>query len=448
MCPLPGATFRLGGCASSGHALCIAGLPAELQGTVSPILSSLNRIVDALGKETARSAEVLFMFEHTDGANHVHRVFAILLLARYSPKSQVWALCDLDPSADHTALTLPMPFEVVLSARPSKVSHTGIVVNCCTSAELAATLAATGRDWFIQQLVYSIPDRETLVVSVVSGNIGERRCLSGAGAELASRRAARPPTDPLIQALRRRARRVPKGNEARSSGGQRRARQLADDAASAPDGLPPVGDGAGESNDEAVADGDLDDFPPDLIAEIAELMEADQQAVATSPSVAQPPDDIAADPPAARHGSGAGSSMHPPSNGVGVDAPLGAEAPPRAEAAKSVPSASGPGDVVQGDDAAARASEICGPSPTGYITENGRLLGRITAAFSGSGGVRCYLHPRCSIAIKENRMPDIGQVIAWLLGAERVQPTDSPQEKEAKRSRHMQALRDIRDRKP
>lgn len=111
-----------------------------------------------------------------------------------------------------------------------------------------------------------------------------------------------------------------------------------------------------------------------------------------------------------------------------------------------MPIASGPDDVAQGDGAPAQASEICGPSATVYITENGRR--RVTAAFSGSRAVRCYFHPRCSIAIKEHRMPDNEQVIAWLLSAERVQPTDSPAEKDAKRNRHMQALRDIRDRKP
>lgn len=122
--------------------MCIAGLPADLQRTISQILSPLIRVVSSFDKETARSTKLLFILEFINGAINLHRLFAIWLLARYSPKSQVWALCELDPSTDNTALIVPMSFEVVLSVRPSKVSQAGVVGDGCASAE--PTLAAAG----------------------------------------------------------------------------------------------------------------------------------------------------------------------------------------------------------------------------------------------------------------------------------------------------------------
>lgn len=181
---------------------------------------------------------------------------------------------------------------------------------------------------------------------------------------------------------------------------------------------------------------------------MVELMEADHQATAAIPPAASPPLEVAFASSSAVQGSGAGSSTDGPTVVVEAGTVLNAEAPPRAGVAESAPAAVEPGDAGQDEGAFERVPEICGPSSLGYITEDGRSIGRITAAFSGSRGVRCYLHAKCSIAIKENRMPTNGDIIAWLLAAERIQPTDSAEEKAAKRDRHMQALRVLRDNKP
>lgn len=113
--------MRLGGCASSGQAMCIAGLPTDQQPTVLHILSSLNRVVDGVGKAAAQSAKLLFMFEAATSSTHVHRVCAILVLARFSPKSQVWALCDFGPAVGSTDPALATPFEVIVSTRPNEL---------------------------------------------------------------------------------------------------------------------------------------------------------------------------------------------------------------------------------------------------------------------------------------------------------------------------------------
>lgn len=213
---------------------------------------------------------------------------------------------------------------------------------------------------------------------------------------------------------------MPHSNGAGSSGGHRRPQQLVSGAALISHALPLVGGSADESNGEAVAEGELDEFPPDLIVELAELIDADQQAAEASLSVAPPPQDVSAFPAVEVQGPGAGRSTDAPSSGVGVGARLVAEALPRAEAANSVPLTSAPCDVMQDGSALANAPGIWGAGPSGYITENGRLLGIITAACSGSRAVRCYMHPKCSIAIKEHRVPTRDQGIAWLQGPEKV----------------------------
>lgn len=88
---------------------------------------------------------------------------------------------------------------------------------------------------------------------------------------------------------------MPKSSAATGPRGQRRRQQPADGAALALDAPQQVEDGAPESNDEAVAEGGLGDFPEDLVAELAELIAEDERMDGSyTPTAAAPQDGEAA----------------------------------------------------------------------------------------------------------------------------------------------------------
>lgn len=55
--------------------------------------------------------------------------------------------------------------------------------------------------------------------------------------------------------------------------------------------------------------------------------------------------------------------------------------------------------------------------------------------------VRCYLHPKCSVALAEWKLPAAADMRRWILDAVRVEPTDSADTKAEKAKAHMASMR-------
>lgn len=86
--------------------------------------------------------------------------------------------------------------------------------------------------------------------------------------------------------------------------------------------------------------------------------------------------------------------------------------------------------------------EIIGPTGTGYLLQNGRSIGRITA-FGSNRAVRCYIHSSCSVAITLTKLPVVEVSKEWLRSASPLAVGDTKEQKSAKRDAHMEALRAI-----
>lgn len=127
---------------------------------------------------------------------------------------------------------------------------------------------------------------------------------------------------------------------------------------------------------------------------------------------------------------------------IAIDPPPPPTATPSSSSGAGLADRNGPAPEV---DHVAPPPAIDGPSPLGYITQNGRAIGRITAEFNKSRGVRCYMHKKCTLAISIRKMPSDADIVRWLQAAELPLPTGSETVQAQKRDRHMAALRALRD---
>lgn len=93
------------------------------------------------------------------------------------------------------------------------------------------------------------------------------------------------------------------------------------------------------------------------------------------------------------------------------------------------------------------ADDLVGPDKNGYIWRGQDKFGRITS-FGNNGSIRCYEHPKCSLAIVVAKMPSIIDVKRWLLQGEPKNLGDCAEERQQKTAKHLALLRQLRDRPP
>jgi hypothetical protein len=350
-------------------------------------------------------AETLFMFQCSEG-DALKRVVAVCAKAVFQPKYQMWASCEWSEYnlGAATSAELQFPFDVEYVACPCRLTGSGNVLAVRTSHQLAQTLVVLGKVWSAVELQYIIPPCDSLKYSQVMGTLGAPIMISGPDVPKSRKRVAEPKDD-IMEALRKRPR-----LDALMAG-----RYAAHSMPRGPAGGHPRGAGGGGL---AVEDGPVDDecfdaedqFPSDvnILAEVLDFhieeVGMDDQAAA-NPSVAS---------------SSAASSSNEPRPVVDPEPPPFDEEPPA--------------PLPPGHD-------IFGPSASGYFSRNGRSIGRLTAVFNNSRGVRCYMHANCSVPFSLARCPEIAVIIGWLDSADASLPTDSKAAKDAKRVAHMAALK-------
>lgn len=417
--------MRLSGCQLSGQRLCEASIGDELRPVVGQLVAALAKLADDLGKDRARGGTVLVMFEQLaeNAENAPGRLFGILCQASYNPKYQLWARCSLDEATcDVNAADLALPFEVKVVNRLCAITCYGEVVDCLSSGELALAMAGLGVAWSLRVAQYTIPDRETLLTSLVTGWEGDAIAISGPTVAAGPLKRPRDQDDSMLRALRRRPAddAAAAGLRAAILGGQAR---------------PPVrGRGArGEQSAPILA---VCDIPPDEVCNSLQVSDDDL------------PEELAAEMVEyfglAASGSAATSSS---SRGASGSAEHSAGAVRVARGTDSEQA----GEQVRGEAVEAMppplGDQIVGPTPSGYITRNGRSFGRISVfgPNESNRGVRCYQHASCTLAIAVHAMPSTAAIIQWLQDAEPVEPSDSKAVKNAKRDRHLAALRKLRD---
>lgn len=418
-----GQGYKLGGCHASYEGFCRKGLGDGVERTLNQILGYLNKLCDRLTKSVVAKAETLLMFECEVGGV-VLRKFAFLVWASFSPKFQLFAMCEC---AERNAIAndaeqLVYPFEVDIVFEQCKVTSSGEAMTTRTSGQLALMLADLGQVWLVPELKYQVPDRESLVPSEVMGIAKGPDQVSGDGIPVATRRQPLS-TDPIAQQLRRRFRGDPVevGQQAAMTARDNSTRRLASLVAP-----PPLQD----------APALVDDVDPECIAEHDMLCESAELLDEVLEAAAEPEGgelDIGCDEPEALVGDDA--------------APVGAEPLQTAlEGAVGGDVASEPAEAPQSPPLA--PLPIVGPDSGGYFKRGGKIVGRLTAAFGKSRAIRCYEHSRCSLAISMHKVPSNDQIIQWLSQAEPAERLDPKPEAERKRDAHLQLLRDIRDATP
>ena len=437
-----GADISLGCCGTSHTHICqgdSADAGAAVDLAVRQIASVLTSLVDKLGKKTALLAEALFVFESCGGeAEMVERRWAICTWPVYSPKFQLWTLCEF-AARNPTASSVPelqFPYEVDIVSAPSKVSPMKRCVAELTTAELALMLAKITLLWRCALVEYMLPDVPSLLPSRVDKLACDSVPMSGPAVKLsAAQKRKAPPANSFLDSLKRRTKMlriedIPSGGSADAAPAIANG-VVADEATLAP---PLV------IADAAVAEPDMgrDEFlgeDEDAMIDVEEdallvFEELDLADVFDFPDAEDPP--VLAEPE--------GDEVlveEVDTTMIGDDGAPGDAEPPL----PPIPPA------VEGLDEADIA-RVIGPSALGYFNLDGRSVGRLTAAFGGSNrGIKCYVHPgRCTLAVVEAKVPSADNLKRWILRAERYVDGDTKDDKQAKLNRHMDDLRSLRDR--
>ena len=91
---------------------------------------------------------------------------------------------------------------------------------------------------------------------------------------------------------------------------------------------------------------------------------------------------------------------------------------------------------------------VSGPRQLGYMhdrSDGGRALARVTPLFKGSVAVKCYLHPSCTCAMAEWKLPSLSDLRAWAFAGERLAPDAAPAARAAAKDRHQRDMKEMRD---
>lgn len=396
--------FRLNGCMAQRDGVCLARVPDETLRVVGQLTSCLNALADRLTKSVVFLAETLLLLESTEGGT-IRRAFYLLVFASYNPKFQLLAACryaDRNQQPDGCAV-LGFPFELDVDFEPCRTTGAGETIACKTSSQLSLALARMASDWSCAQLSYTVPDDGTLTTCLVDGMNGDSKPIGGKNAPKATR-MPKPAEEPMARLLRNMLGRDPveagrqAGRDRQFEGGGEPPIEAIAEAYEAPQHVDP----------EAYEDDDGICEDPGLLEELLES-HIDEIGGAEVDQPMQPADD---DQDGVAPFEAVAEATTP-------------EAPPRPWA------------------------DISDPDVGGYFWRPGperpMKVGRLTAAFSNSRGIRCYQHSNCTRAVGIPKVPSFELIRQWLHLAEPKQHGDTKAIAEAKRNRHLDQLRILRD---
>ena len=125
-------------------------------------VSHLNKYVDTLDKDLAKSCEVLLLFEAADASGTLLK-FAVMGKPSYNPKFQMYAFCKWS-DGNITGVgddPLPQHFEVELVGKPTRISKRHIALACCTTDELAFDLTNHDGPWSMTRLAWQPPENRS-----------------------------------------------------------------------------------------------------------------------------------------------------------------------------------------------------------------------------------------------------------------------------------------------
>ena len=127
------------------------------------VVQSMNRYVDTLDKDLAKSCEVLLMFEVAGPTGtQTLRKFTVMGKPSYNPKFQMYAWCKWsDVNITDVGDALPSHFEVDLMSKPTRISKRHIALASCTTDELAFELTSTGGPWSMTRLAWQPPENRS-----------------------------------------------------------------------------------------------------------------------------------------------------------------------------------------------------------------------------------------------------------------------------------------------
>lgn len=395
------------------------------------IHSALVRLTDHVGAVASRRSEVVVMFKTSE--EPFTRRFALLAFGVFSPKVQMWCLATWsdDNLQRPDGAIVDYPFKLSLSSRPCRVSPATLVPHLLTSDELALDLARSRNMWEYYLLDTELPGDEphlrTMIVKGGARHMFDREVTkpkSSRNRDLEDARsvASRAGRISLDRAARRA---LSRGKGLSGRGGAARGRGRGRNTEHPPALQPPSSsgrEGADATNDKAplalqespVAIDDLPtgegDFDGIAIADLEEVVDA---------LMAEGDDD------------------HIVEIVGGAEEPIGVIETAASEPAATTPAPPGLGQPL-----------VVGPSKYGYFRHTlwDRDICRISGPFNNSSmAVKCYLHPKCTLAIAASRMPSVEHIKEWALAVRRPEPGESSAAKEALRTEHLRLLRALRD---
>lgn len=181
--PFVGADIQIDPCHLMGRPVCKR---HERYEHLSRIHDGMKIFTDRLGKSVVSTGDILCLFEARRNEG-VHREFALLTHASFSPKFQDWTLCRIfgpsPPSPD-----LEFPFEVELDYAPLPVlpgagTPSRMALRHETSDHLACRLSGLAQEWRLRPCCYQLlsPSRMR-ITGVEAAEELDIRCGAGKGA--------------------------------------------------------------------------------------------------------------------------------------------------------------------------------------------------------------------------------------------------------------------------
>lgn len=356
-----GQDLQVSSCLTNARNVCNAGLVARgLLVQQEAMHRMLGRLTDFVGKARSNSSDVLVLFEF----NGFKTFFAMLTKGIFSPKIQMWALFQWSEENGHRAdeADLRFPFRLRLASARSRLCQAILVPNIITSDEFAMLVEQGGacKTFMLQwEAALDAPDLLTvLVVDRQEHDFGFAlgRPVVPRDLALSDLRELHSASGDFFDTGRPGGRRAaPQTGRAGTGGARGRT------AAATSDGPAPA----------PLEDCDIDAFGSGL-GDLDDIGDSDVQEmlVVSEPDV---------DPDAAEE--------------RGAESPAAQEQPVTPE------------------------DELVGPSPLGYYrdTRLGRDVFRVSGPFSGNSmGVKCFLHPQCSLAITSWKLPPPEKLKEWI----------------------------------
>jgi hypothetical protein len=372
------------------------------------------------------SVSKLVMFDVQISAGHITRVFALLSRGIFQPLYSWWFRCAATPRSDLAEPDLNFPFDVFVLSRASRFCRDVTIGDDISSDELCASVIALGPLVAAWDLEYTILEGPDLLGMEVTGKLAlpltVTRTPRAVNVGLRDLRAAM--DGPSGAKSRGRGRGKATGRpkaDPKAASGSRDLRHGRLDVEAVGATLLAVRDleefGAEEYDD---LEAQLEELPAGDALEVVEACFGDVPEAAeeaTSAEDAEVPSATSASPPVV-----SASGVEGASASADVVGPMMAAAP-------EVPTPVEP--------------SVIGPTSMGYYltaSQPRRTLCRITGVFKSSTSIKCFVHPGCSTAIAEWKLPSSEAIKAWIQSAEPPPPTATKDQKTALAKAHKDAM--------